>query len=224
VWNKRFPWLLRSLCCDIIRGQVEECAVISVSKLRVRRVQDVPLGNLVAVPHRDETLFGIVAEAPVEFKVDRLVLALTVDVSEATKVPYLLSSSAAEQCLDFGAAATFFWQPEISRLRPRWDEGLVAGHLAVTENGVAINGCFGRHQIKHGYWDVQSGRMVWDKHTMFLTQWQLRVPGADGRLDPQLSFPDDFEMSPAAGAAPPELLLPTVHDEVIPIGRRSTSR
>jgi hypothetical protein len=174
------------------------------------------------VSHREETLLGIVVEAPVEFKVDRLVLALTVDVSAGAKVPYLLSSSTAEQCLDFGGAATFFWEPEISRLRPCWDVGLVAGHLAVTENGVAINGCFGRHHVKHGYWDVQSGRMVWDKYTMFLTQWQLRVPGADSSAQPQLTFPDDFEISPAA--APPELLLPTVHDEVIPIGRRSTNR
>jgi hypothetical protein len=221
--GKRFPRLMVGFSCAIIRGIVEESAVIAVSKLRVRRVKDVPLGHVVAVPHREETLLGIVVEAPVELKVDRLVLALAVDVSEATKVPFLLSSSAAEQCLDFGGAATFFWQPQISRVRPRWDVGLVVGHLAVTENGVAINGCFGRHHVKYAYWDVQSGRMVWDKYTMFLTEWQLRVPGADSSVQPQLTFPDDFQMSPAV-AAPPELCLPTVHEEVIPIGRRSTNR
>jgi hypothetical protein len=184
--------------------QQGDTALIPVSKLRVRRVKDVELGHLVALPHRNETLLGIVVEAPPESKADRLVLALAVDMSEPHKVPYVLPSSAPEQCFDFGGPATFLWPPIVSRIHPRWHAGLQTGHLAVTENVVAINGCFGRHQTRYAYWDVQSGRMVWDKYTMFLTEWQLRAP--DSGEDLLLNFPADFRSTRPTAVNPVPVL------------------
>jgi len=166
--------------------------VIAVSKLRVKRVRDVALGHLVALPHSDQTYLGIVVEAPPELKSVRSVLALAMEASGAGRMPYLLASSGADQCFDFGAPATFLWEPTVSKIDPRWHAGLKTGHLAVTENVVAINGCYGRSQVKHGYWDIATGRMVWDKYTMFLTDWQLGVPGHDGVFNTLMSFPADF--------------------------------
>jgi len=166
--------------------------VIAVSKLRVKRVRDVPLGHLVALPNSDQTQLGIVVEAPPELKGVRSVLALAVETPGAGKMPYLLAHSGPDQCFDFGGPATFLWPPVISKINPRWHAGLKTGHLAVTENVVAINGCYGRSQVKHGYWDVVTGRMVWDKYTMFLTEWQLGIPAHDGTVDTLMRFPADF--------------------------------
>lgn len=190
--------------CAMIFPGTREISLVPVTKFRVRRVRDVDLGHLVALPHQDETVLGIVVEAPPEFKSDRLVLGLSVDLSEPTRVPYLFPSSGAEQCFDFGGPATFLWTPEISRIQPRWHAGLQVGHLAVTENVVAINGCFGRQQIKYGYWDVLSGRMVWDKYTMFLTEWQLRAPGDELQGKSLLDFPADFRLPRPVVTAEPE--------------------
>ena len=166
--------------------------MIAVSKLRVKRVRDIPLGHLVALPQDHETLLGIVVEAPPEFKGVRAVLGLAVDTAGAGKMPYLLPNSGPEQCFDFGGPATVLWPPSLGRINPRWHSGLRTGHLAVTENVVAINGCYGRQQVKHGYWDIATGRMVWDKYTMFLTEWQLGVPGHGGELNVLMNFPADF--------------------------------
>jgi len=166
--------------------------VIAVSKLRVKRVRDVPLGHLVALPQSDETVLGIVVESPAEFKGARVVLGLSVEIPGAGRMPYLLPSSGPEQCFDFGTSATVLWPPSIQRISPRWHSGLKTGHLAVTENVVAINGCYGRQQVKHGYWDIGTGKMVGDKYTMFLTEWQLGVPDHEGALDVLMNFPADF--------------------------------
>ena len=166
--------------------------MIAVSKLRVKRVRDVPLGHLVALPQADATLLGIVVESPPELKVGRVVLGLCVEIPGAGRMPYLLTSSSPEQCFDFGTAATFLWPPAIARISPRWHAGLRTGHLAVTENVVAINGCYGRQQVKHGYWDISSGKMVRDNYTMFLAEWQLGVPDHQDALDVLLNFPADF--------------------------------
>lgn len=191
--------------------------MIPVSKLRVRRVKEVELGHLVALPHRNETVLGIVVEAPPDSsKSDRLVLALAVDLSEPHKVPYVLPSSAPEQCFDFGGPATFLWPPVIAKIHPRWHAGLQTGHLAVTENVVAINGCFGRHQLKYAYWDVQTGRMVWDKYTMFLTEWQLRL--ADSEADLLLNFPGDFRAARPSTAIDAVPVLDREFEHALPVG------
>lgn len=166
--------------------------MIAVSNLRVKRVKDVQLGHLVAMLHVDQTLLGIVVESPPELKNVRAVLALTMDSADSGKIPYLLAKSSVDQCFDFGAPATFLWPPVVANINPRWHAGLRTGHLAVTENVVAINGCYGQSHIKHGYWDISSGRMVWDKYTMFLTEWQLGVPGHAGAWNSLLNFPADF--------------------------------
>jgi hypothetical protein len=158
----------------------------------VRRVKEIPLGHLVAIAGTNETLLGIVVEAPAEFKGVNLVLGLAVEVSGTVKKPCLLPDSGVEQCFDFGGPATFLWPPAIARISPRWHAGLRPGHLAVTENVVAINGCYGRQQSKQAYWDVLTGRIVWDKYTMFLTEWQAGIPGPGGSLHPLMNFPADF--------------------------------
>ena len=167
--------------------------MIAVSKLRVKRVRDIPTGHLVALPQDDETLLGIVVESPPEHKGTRVVLALAVTIAGAGKMPYLLPNSGTELCFDFGGAATFLWPPSIARINPRWHAGLRTGHLVVTENVVAINGCYGRQQVKHGYWDISTGKMVWDKYTMFLTEWRMGVPDYSGALNVLMNFPADFE-------------------------------
>lgn len=186
--------------------------MIPVTNLRVRRVREVALGHLVVLAHQNTQLLGIVVEAPPEYKHDRLVLGLAVDLSEPFRVPYLLPSSAPEPCFDFGGPATFLWPPAISRIHPRWHPALPVGHLAVTENVVAINGCFGRQEIRHGYWDVLSGKMVWDKHTMFLTEWQLRVPGEESPATAMLNFPADFRVQRSLTTLSPASMC--VADEV----------
>jgi len=169
-----------------------EVDVIAVSSLRVKRVRDVQLGHLVALPHSEQTLLGIVVESPPEMKSVRAVLAFAVESQDAGKLPYLLANTGASQCFDFGTPATFLWTPVVANINPRWHAGLKTGHLAVTENVVAINGCYGHSHVKHGYWDVSSGRMVWDKYTMFLTEWQLGIPGHAGAWNALLTFPADF--------------------------------